>query len=162
MVAKHRGTTNAGILHGSFEMAGKSVTVEDIVAEDEGARLAVNELLTDGEGLRQAVGAGLLGVGEVHAVARAVPEQTLEIGKVCRRGDNQNVPDARQHEGGQRLVDHRLVVHGQQLLRRDKRERVKASAGPAGKNNTFHRLASFCTALVIAMTFIFLNRQLLR
>ena len=40
------------------------------------------------ERLRQAVGARLLGVGEVHAVARAVPEQALEVGEVGRRGDD--------------------------------------------------------------------------
>ena len=161
VVAKHRGTTNAGVLHGSFEMAGKPVTVEDIVTEDEGARLAVDELLADGEGLDQAIRRGLLGVGEVHAVARTISEQTLEIGEVRRRGDNQDVPDARQHEGGQWVVDHRLVVHGQQLLRRDERERVKASAGPAGEDNAFHELVSFHMALVIVMTLELFDRQLL-
>ena len=58
----------------------KAVAVEDVVAEHQRARLAGDELLADGERLRQAVRRGLLGVGEVHAVARAVPEQALEVG----------------------------------------------------------------------------------
>ena len=101
-----------------------------------------DELLADGEGLRQAVRTRLLCVGEVHAVARAVPEQALEVGQVGRRGDDQDVPDARQHEGGQRVVDHGLVVDRQQLLGGHERERVQARAGPAGEDDAFHSITS--------------------
>ena len=80
-------------------------------------------------------GLGLLGVGEVHAVARAVPEQALEVGQVGRRGDDQDVADARQHEGGQRVVDHGLVVDRQQLLGGHERAAVQAGAGPAGEDD---------------------------
>ncbi len=96
------------------------------------------ELLADGEGLRQAVGARLLGVGEVHAVARAVPEQALEVGQVGRGGDDQDVPDTRQHEGGQRIVDHGLVVDRQQLLAGDERERVQTRARATREDDAFH------------------------
>ncbi len=138
VVAEDRGATGLCVLDGASQVARQAVAVEDVVAEHEGARLAVNELLADGEGLRQAVRRGLLGVGEVHAVARAVPEQALEVGEVRRGGDDQDVPDARQHEGGQRVVDHGLVVDRQQLLGGHERERVQARAGPAGENDAFH------------------------
>lgn len=138
VVAEDRGAARLGVLHGARQVAGKAVAVEDVVAQHQGARLAGDELLADGEGLRQAVGARLLGVGQVHAVARAVPEQALEVGEVGRRGDDQDVPDARQHEGGQRVVDHGLVVDRQQLLGGHERERVQAGAGPAGEDNAFH------------------------
>ena len=140
MVAEDRGPPRLGVLDGARQVARQAVAVEDVVAEHEGARLAVDEFLADGEGLRQAVGARLLGVGEVHAVARAVPEQALEVGEVGRRGDDQDVPDARQHEGGQRVVDHGLVVDRQQLLGGHERERVQARAGPAGEDDAFHRI----------------------
>ena len=85
VVAEDRGAARLGVLDGARQVGGQAVAVEDVVAEHQGARLAVDEPLADGEGLRQAVGARLLGVGEVHAVARAVPEQALEVGQV-RRG----------------------------------------------------------------------------
>ena len=138
VVAEDRGAAQLGVLDGARQVAGQAVAVEDVVAEHQGARLAGDELLADGEGLRQAVGARLLGIGEVHAVARAVPEQALEVGQVRRRGDDQDVPDARQHEGGQRVVDHGLVVDRQQLLGGHERERVQAGAGPAGEDDAFH------------------------
>lgn len=140
VVAEDRGAARLGVLDGARQMARQAVAVEDVVAEHKRARLAGDEVLADGEGLRQAVRRGLLGVGEVHAVARAVPEQALEVGQVGRRGDDQDVPDARQHEGGQRVVDHGLVVDRQQLLGGHERERVQARAGPAGEDDAFHNI----------------------
>ena len=139
VVAEDRGPARLGVLDGARQVARQAVAVEDVVAEHQCARLAGDELLADGEGLGQAVGAGLLGVGQVHAVARAVPEQALEVGQVGRRGDDQDVADARQHEGGQRVVDHGLVVDRQQLLGGHERERVQAGAGPAGEDDAFHK-----------------------
>ena len=138
VVAEDRGAARLGVLDGARQMTAEAVAVEDVVAEHEGARLAGDEVLADGERLREAVRRGLLGVGEVHAVARAVPEQALEVGQVGRGGDDQDVPDARQHERGQRVVDHGLVVDRQQLLGGHERERVQAGAGPAGEDNAFH------------------------
>lgn len=140
VVAEDRGAARLGVLDGARQVARQAVAVEDVVAQHQRARLSVDELLADGEGLRQAVGARLLGVGQVHAVARAVPEQALEVGEVRRRGDDQDVPDARQHEGGQRIVDHGLVVDRQQLLGGHERERVQAGAGTAGEDDAFHNI----------------------
>ena len=161
VVAEDRGPTGLGVLHGARQVARQAVAVEDVVAQHQGARLAGDEVLADGERLREAVRAGLLGVGEVDTVARAVPEQALEVGEIGRRGDDQDVPDARQHECAKRVVDHGLVVDRQQLLRRDERERVEASAGAPGEDNAFHELASFRMALVVVMTFKLFYRQLL-
>ena len=140
VVAEDRGAARLGVLDGARQVARQAVAVEDVVAEHEGARLAGDELLADGEGLSQAVGRGLLCVGEAHAVARTVPEQALEVGQVGRRGDDQDVADARQHEGGQRVVDHGLVVDREQLLGGHERERVQARAGPAGEDDAFHNI----------------------
>ena len=138
VVAEDRGPSRLGVLDGARQVARQAVAVEDVVAEHERTRLAGDEVLADGEGLGQAVRRGLLGVGEVHAVARAVPEQALEVGEVRRGGDDQDVPDARQHEGGQRVVDHGLVVDRQQLLGGHECERVQARAGPAGEDDALH------------------------
>ncbi len=136
MVAEDRGPARLGVLDGARQVARQAVAVEDVVAEHQCARLAGDEVLADREGLGQAVRRGLLGV-EVHAVAGAVPEQALEVGQVRRRGDDQDVADARQHEGGQRVVDHGLVVDRKQLLGGHERERVQARAGPAGEMMPF-------------------------
>ena len=140
VVAEDRGAARLGVLDGARQVARQAVAVEDVVAQHERAGLAADELFADGEGLRQAVRARLLGVGEVHAVARAVPEQAFEVGEVRRRGDDQDVPDARKHEGAKRVVDHGLVVDRQQLLGGHERERVQAGSGPAGEDDAFHNI----------------------
>ena len=86
---------------------------------------------------------------QAHAVARAVPEQALEVGEVGRRGDDQDVPDARQHESAKRIVDHGLVVDRQQLLGGHERERVQAGAGTAGKDDAFHIFRPLQSKIVI-------------
>lgn len=149
VVAEHRGAARLRVFDGLLQVSAEAVAVEDVVAEHQCARLAVDELLADGEGLCQAVGARLLGVGEVDAVARAVPEQALEVRQVGRRGDDQDVTDARQHEGGQRVVDHGLVVDRQQLLGGHERERVQAGAGPAGEDDAFHIIRPLQSKIVI-------------
>ena len=140
VVAEDRGAARLRVLDGLLEVAAEAVAVEDVVAEHQGARLSGDEVLADGEGLRKAVRRGLLGVGQVHAVARAVPKQALEVGQVGRGGDDQDIPDARQHEGAKRVVDHGLVVDRQQLLAGDERERVQTRARATREDDAFHRL----------------------
>ena len=134
-----RALAGLGARNSAAQAAREAVAVEDVVPQDERAGLAAGELGADDEGLCEAVGDGLLGVGEAHAVVGAVAQQALEVGQVLRGGDDQDVADARQHEGGERIVDHRLVVDGQQLLARHAGERVETSAGAAGEDDAFHK-----------------------
>ena len=89
------------------------------------------------EGLRQPVRAGLHAVADVDAPLRAVAQQRLEARRVLRRADEQDVADAGQHQRRQRVVDHRLVVHRQQLLAHGQRGRVQPGAGAAGEDDAF-------------------------
>ena len=144
VVAEHGGeAAGLRVLHGAAEVPAQAVAVEDVVAEDERAGLPSDELLADDEGLGEAVGAGLDGVGQVHAVVRPVAEQPLEVGQVRRGRDDQDVADAGHHEDGQRVVDHRLVVDRQQLLAGDGGQRVQAGAGPAGEDDAPHGRAPY-------------------
>ncbi len=65
------------------------------------------------------------------------------MGEVRRRRDDENVPDSRKHERRERVVNHGLVIHGQQLLGRDPRERVQPGAGTPGEDDLpFHSITS--------------------
>ncbi len=54
---------------------------------------------------------------------------------VLRRRDDQHLADARQHQRGERVVDHRLVVDRQQLLADRVRDRVQARARTTGQDD---------------------------
>ena len=139
VIAEHARTfTGLGLRHGLAQGRAQAVAVEDVVAQHQRARFARDELLAQEERLCQPVRAGLHLVGKAHAVMRAVTQEPLEVRQVLRRADNQDVADAGHHQHAERVVDHRLVVYGQQLLRRDRGQRVQSRARATSKNNALH------------------------
>ena len=104
----------------------EALGVVHVVAEDGGAPLP---RVLDG-----AAQVARKAVAEEDVVA----EQALEVRqvRVCR--DDEDVANPRHHEDGERVVDHGLVVHGQELLACDRGERVEARARPAREDDAFH------------------------
>ena len=124
-------------LHGVAQQFVKVVAVEDVVAQHQGGGRVADELLTNHKGLGQAVGAGLHGVLQVQTPFAAVAQQLLKARCVLRGADDQDVANARQHQGAERVVDHGLVVHRQQLLADGQGGRVQARARAAGQDDAF-------------------------
>src|SRR5471032_277888 len=56
------------------------------------------------------------------------------------RRNDQNFTDPSQHQRGQRIVDHRLVVDRQQLLGSNQGHWVKARAATAGEDNALQNM----------------------
>ena len=54
----------------------------------------------------------------------------------CR--DDQDVPDTREDEGGQGVVDHRLVIDGHELLARPQRDGMQPGPSTAGQDDSAH------------------------
>ena len=92
----------------------------------------------DNERLGQTVGRRLLGIGEVHAVVGAVAKQATKRRQVFGSGDDQDIPDSGEHEHRDGIIDHRLVVDGQQLFADAFGDGIKPGAAAAGQDNTFH------------------------
>ena len=110
-------------------------SVEDVVAQDQRRAVIADELAPDDERLRETVRLGLLGVLQVQSPLRSVAEQGAEARQVGGGRDEQDVSDAPQHEHGQRMIDHRLVVDGEQLLAHRDRDRMKARPRAAGEDD---------------------------
>ena len=89
---------------------------QDIVAQHQAHRVIADELLANDKRLRQSVGRRLLGILEAHAIVRPIAQQPLEAGQVRRCGDNQYLPNARQHQHRYGVIHHRFVIHRQQLF----------------------------------------------
>ena len=118
--------------------------VEDVIPQDERAALAREELLTDQKCLRESLRLRLHGVRDGDAPLRAIAEQTLEVRIVRRRRDHEDVPDTREHQRRQRIIDHRLVIDRHELLRHRNRQWVEPRARAASQYNSlcYHSLAS--------------------
>ncbi len=74
--------------------------------------------------------------------AEPSPSMLPEVRQVMRRRDDQDVPDARQHQHRQRIIDHRLVVDRQQLLGDGEGQRIEPRAAAARKNDSTHMISS--------------------
>ena len=138
VVAEDGGIARLGGCDRLAQIAAEAVAVENIVAEDHGAGVAADEVRPDQKRLREPVRVRLHRVGQADAELAPVAEQALEARRIVRRGDDEDVADAREHERRERVVDHGLVVDRQQLLGGHERERVQARAGPAGEDDAFH------------------------
>ena len=111
---------------------------EDVVTEHEGDPLSGDELLADDERLRETLGAGLLGIDEATAPPGAVAEHALETRQVLGSADHEDLADAGRHQRRERVVDHRLVVDGKQLLPDRRRHGSQARARTAREHYPSH------------------------
>ena len=128
---------------GAAQHAAEALAVEQVIAQDEAAGSSFEEVGAQDEGLRQAVGFLLHDVGELHAQLFARAQQFAEHGQVAGGGDDEHLADAGQHQGGQGVVNHGLVVDGHDLLGDGFTEGIEAGGAAAGKNNSFHILVPF-------------------
>ena len=129
--------------HGRFQQLVHAVAEKDVVAQDEAGRRARQKVLGQQEGLSQTVGMGLDDVGEGAAPLAAVAQHGLEERQVLRRGDDGDLPHARQHEHAERIIDHGFVVHRHELLADAQRDGMQARTGAACQDDA---LASHVSA----------------
>src|SRR6185436_8654756 len=127
----------------SLQDLGQVVPVEDVVAEGERRAVPAHELASDQERLGEPLRLRLRRPREADPELRAVAEQALEAVLLVRRRDHQDLADARQHQRRERVVDHRLVVDGDELLRYAERDRVQARARAAGEDDALHDGAAY-------------------
>ena len=122
----------------ALELGAEALAVEDVVAEHEAAGVAVEEVGTDGESLGEALGFGLDGVADRDPELGPVAQEALERVLFVRGVDHQHLRDAREDQGGERVVDHGLVVDGDELLAAAQGDGVKSRAGAAGQDDSAH------------------------
>ncbi len=111
------------------------VAIENVIAKNQRTMAVAEECFTDKKGLRQTVGAGLHGVLQVDAPLAAITKQLFEARRVLLGGDDKYVAYAGQHQRAERVVNHGLVVHRNQLFADRKRSGVKASAGASRQDD---------------------------
>src|SRR5581483_8404926 len=95
---------------GAAEHGGKTLAEENIASENKASRIVADKWPPDNEGLRQTARGRLGGIGNGNPPGAAVAQNRLVAEDVLWRGYQQNVADSRQHQGRQRIIDHRLVV----------------------------------------------------
>src|SRR5690625_557519 len=110
------------------------MTVEYVIAENQHARVARQELFAQNKRLRQPIRARLNHILQVDSPLAAIAQQALKRLLVMLGGNNQNIPNARKHESSKRVINHGLVVNRHQLFAGTYGERIYASARTAIDN----------------------------
>ena len=138
-IAEHRSLPiHFRIQHSLPQQTIESDSMEDVVAKHQAGTIISNELLTDDERLRQSVRRRLLCVLKSHPELAAVSQQTFEARQVIRRRDNKYLPDACKHQHRNRIVNHRFVKDGYQLLADSLGDRVQSCTTTTGENDSLH------------------------
>ena len=109
--------------------------MEQIVAQDQAGRVPRNEIGAKDEGFRDAARRLLDDVLETDAQVRSIAKKIPEARQILWRRDDENIPNPAQHEGRDGVVNHRLVVDGQQLLADRPGDRVQTGASAPGQDN---------------------------
>src|SRR2546423_6881880 len=91
-------------------------SVKNVITEDERRSRVADELGPDDESLRNSFRFRLLGVSQFNSESRTVPEIIAQHWQIFRSGDDENLANAAQHEGGKRIANHRLVVNRPQVF----------------------------------------------
>src|SRR5271165_1098761 len=104
------------------------MAIENIVAEDQRHMIAPDKIPPYGEGFRKPARLVLRRKAESYSEFAAVAKQLLKAALVVWRRDDQYIANIGHHKRGQRIIDHRLVVDRQELLRNYKCQRVKPRA----------------------------------
>ena len=139
-IAENGGHSAVRIGHGLAQLRFKPGAMEDIVSQHHAGGIVSDEFTADDESLGQTVRRRLFRISEVNTIIGTVPQQPLESRQVMRRGDDEDIPDSGHHQHGDRIVDHRLIVDGQELLGDSFRDGIEAGSTAAGEHDSFHRL----------------------
>ena len=81
---------------------------------------------------------GLNGVLDLDTESFAIPQNPLKGGLVVRGGYHEDLANTRQHEGGERVIDQRLVVHRNQLFADAEGDRVEPGPRSARQDDPLH------------------------
>ena len=110
IVGKYRGALVPG--GGVAQAFGKAIAIEDVISQHQAYGGVADKISAQEKCLGKAVGARLHRIADVDAPLLAAAQKIGKGQLIPRRGDNEDVANARFHERRQRVVDHGFVVHG--------------------------------------------------
>ena len=108
-----------------LQMTGQPSTVENIIAQNHSTRFPGNEFFTENKGLSQSIWRRLHLITQMDTITGPISQEPFKIRQIRRRRNNQNIPNPSQHQRRQRIINHGLIIHRQQLLRRHHRQRIQ-------------------------------------
>lgn len=113
-------------------------TVEYIVTEYQADFFGSDKFFSDDECLGEPIRFYLFLIFESASEFASVSEEVPEPREIVWGGDDEYLIDTRRYKGGNRVIDHRLVIDGHELFAYSHRYRVESRTGASGENDSFH------------------------
>jgi hypothetical protein len=107
-----------------------------MIAQDQCRPTTRQKCAADQAGLRDPFGCGLDGIMQGQSPLPAIARQLPETGQILFGRDNQDLAYSRLHQRRQRIMNHRLVVHRQHVLRERDCHRIQARARAACQDHS--------------------------
>ena len=123
---------------GRLQAWGETLPIENVVAEDHGTGITGDERFADEKGLSESIGGRLHRIVQGDSELAAITKLALKQFLLMWGRYHKDLPNAGQHEDGQGVINHGLVVDRKQLLRDRHGRRIKSGAGTTGEENAFH------------------------
>jgi len=101
---------------GKLKLSGQTLAVKYVIAQNHADVIGSDKVPADDERLGEPFRSWLLCVAKGYAPLGTVSEKLFEQGQVVRGRDDKNVFNARQHQNGERKINHGLVIYGQELF----------------------------------------------
>ena len=122
-----------------------NVAFNDVVAQHDADFVALGPGLGQPQRIGDAGFSFLIGEAELlQAELLAVLQQAQKIAGVVPAGDDQDVANAGIHQRLQRIEDHGLVIHRQQVLVGDTSQWIQTRADAARQDYALHRSPFLC------------------
>lgn len=118
---------------------GESLTVEEIISEYQTYIIRPDKCLTDEECLCESVRRRLYRVGKMDSPLNSVPEESFEARTIFGCRNNEDISDTSEHECRDRIVDHRLIIDGHELLRDGSCDGIETRPCASCEDDSFHR-----------------------
>src|SRR5271165_5335451 len=128
---------SVGLVARALQHPLESLAVEDVISQDQGDVVHTDELPANEKCLGQSTGTRLHGVPDGKADLSSIPQDPLKILDVVWRGYQENLADAGKHQRREGIVNHRLVVDGQQLLADRPGNRIEPRSRTTGQYYAF-------------------------
>src|ERR1700737_863367 len=110
-------------------------SVKDVVAQNQARAGVANEFRADHECFRDAVRFRLLSIFDLDSKLRAIAQKITQHRQIFGCRNDQDLAQSAEHEGRERVTNHRFVVNREQLLADDLGNRKEPVARAAPKND---------------------------
>lgn len=120
------------------------VAFDDVVSKDDADGFVAGKIFRQSQRFSDAAFTFLIGIVDMlQAKVAAVSKKTQKFAGVFSTRYQKNFVDARVDEGLNRVVDHRLVIHRQQMFVGYASERVQATSRSTSEHYTLHAILIF-------------------